>query len=336
MASVPNKFYNDPALGQAFSNLAAAFAPPAGSDLAGYATAAATKQKADRLSKIFQYADNPDFTWNQADRYGVLGGLFTPNQTMESVDRNNATQRYGYDTQASSSRANNAADNTRALAANRADNARALEQTRLGNTKDIATTLLAPVPAGGTRFVPASIADMYHLPATQSGNIAAQPGEHITTPDGRTIEGAPKPLSETEWHAAQDERLRQNGGITDQMLIDAVAGERSPVQAVGPDGKTPVFMSPGAAVREGAQPYAKATGTERMDNYLAVGPDGKQKRFVGDADPMGMSTTFPPAKSSPTSSARKAPARHVCRSGQGRHVPNGDRQRGRPNQFADH
>jgi hypothetical protein len=39
-------------------------------------------------------------------------------------------------------------------------------------------------------------------------------------------------------------------------------------------------MSPGAAVRTGAQPYEKPSDA-KFDNYLAVGEDGNEKRFLG-------------------------------------------------------
>ena len=47
MPIVSNRYYNDPNIGQAFSNLAGAFAPPSGSELSGYASA---KQNAKRPS----------------------------------------------------------------------------------------------------------------------------------------------------------------------------------------------------------------------------------------------------------------------------------------------
>lgn len=75
-------------------------------------------------------------------------------------------------------------------------------------------------------------------------------------PSAPAVAGAPKPLSETEWQAAQNERLRASGQFTDQMMIDNVLGDKTPVQALGPGG-TPQFMSPGAAVRTGARPFQK-------------------------------------------------------------------------------
>lgn len=334
-----SRFYNDPALGQAFNNIAQMFAPPSGSDLAGYASVKAKKEEAERLALAFGYRNDPDYNREMADRIGVLSGLYTPNQSYYGVDQGNATQRYGYDRTYQASRENNTADNARALQTNAADNARAVQTNDTDNARAFAQTRYGAISKDAVLpELPSSVADMYGLPASGvvSGNIAAAPGERIVTPDGRTIEGAakplsesevkgtilqsltpeerraiglkegavtlsegqiasmpdgstlrgaPKPLSEQEWRAQQNERLRQSGQLSDQMLVDAVLGDKTPVQAVGSDGKGR-FMSPGAAVREGAQPYDKPTA-EKMDNYLAVGPNGEEVRFLGYVGPDG-------------------------------------------------
>lgn len=252
-----NRYFNDPAFAAAAGNIASMFAPPSGSDAAGFAAAKAKREEAQRLSDFFDYAQNPEFNQSQFDRLGVGAGVYAPNQSYYGVDQGNLTAQRGQDVTARTSLTNNAADN-----------ARALEQTRLGNQNDITTTLLAPVAQNATRFVPPSVASMYDLPATQAGNIAAQPGEQITTPDGRLIQGAPKPLSETEWQAGQNERLRQSGGLTDDMLLDAIVGERSPVQVVGENG--PVYSSPGAAARQGLPAFVNKGAEAKPTNGTAV------------------------------------------------------------------
>ena len=117
MAS-PNRYYNDPAIGQAMSNLAGLFAPPSGGDLSGYATAAATKEKAARMAELFNYAKDPNYDQTQADRLGVLAGLYSPDQSYYSVDQANDT-----------SRANNSADNARALMQTTREQAGAFDRT---------------------------------------------------------------------------------------------------------------------------------------------------------------------------------------------------------------
>ncbi|MEW9838001.1 hypothetical protein [Mesorhizobium marinum] len=168
---------------------------------------------------------------------GIGAGAFTPNQSFYRVDQDNAT-----------SRANNAADN-----------ARALEVGRVG----VLTELFKPVSEDAVRpEVPEDIAG-------RLGVDRALPA----------VQGNRSPLSETEWGASQRERLRQDGQLGDNDILDLIFSEKTPVQAVGENGR-PQFMSPGAAVRTGAQPYDKPSDT-RFDNYLAVGPDGNEKRFLG-------------------------------------------------------
>jgi hypothetical protein len=256
-------YFNNPAFAQAAANLSALFAPPSGSDAAGWATANEKNAAAKRLAEFYDYRNNPNFNQQTFDRMGVAAGAYTPNQSYYAQDANNATQRYGYDTQAATSRANNVADNKRALATNAADNARALQTNQLSELGKF----YAPLNEGQVRpDVPSDIAAMYGVPHAVE---AAQ--------------GRDKPLSETEFDAQQKQRLIDQGSLTDQDLLDAIVGDKTPVQAVGPDNR-PMFMSPGAAVRTGAQPYAKPDDT-KFDNYLAVGLDGQEKRFLGYVGP---------------------------------------------------
>lgn len=147
MPVVGNKFYNDPNIGAAFNNLAGIFAPPSGSDLSGYANAAATKEKASRLAELFAYAKDPGYDQTQADRMGVLAGLYAPTQSYYSVDQGNQTLRRGQDVVANTSIFNNQADNANA----------------------ITLKMLDPLAADATRIVPPSIADLYKVDQTQRG-----------------------------------------------------------------------------------------------------------------------------------------------------------------------
>lgn len=246
-----------------FANLAQMFAPPSGGELAGYARARLANTQADQLGWLFDNPNDPTAS-NRAALVGVQGYGNTPAGFTFGVDQNNAT-----------SRANNAADN-----------ARVLQQTNLQQAGETTRTMLAPVAAGATRFVPPTIADMYSVPQEQVGVISANPGERVFTPSGATFEGGAKPLTETEWNAAQKARLHEQGALTDDMLIDHIMGDRAPVQASGPDG--PIFMSPGAAVRQGASPYvAPSAANLDGDNYLGVTEDGQEARFVGRLDQAG-------------------------------------------------
>lgn len=238
MAIQPNRF-NDPALGQAFSNLASIFAPPSAQDLVGYATANAKKQEAERLAWLFENANDP-----LADRKATMAGVYAPTQSYYAVDQNTATTRRGQDV---------AADT--ALKTNLLDNQRATITTLFGN--------MAPGDVGNA--VPAELTAPLNLPAI---------------PERR---GAPKPLSETEQKAAERQGLVDSGMLSEQMLLDLILGERTPVQVVGPTG-APVFMTPGAAASTGAEAYVQ-TGSEAapdVQNYRT--PDGRSGTAVFTRD----------------------------------------------------
>lgn len=91
MAITANRF-NDPALGQAFSNLASIFAPPSAQDLVGYTTANAKKQEAERLAWLFANPNDP-----LADRKATMAGVYAPTQSYYAQDQNNATTQRGQD-----------------------------------------------------------------------------------------------------------------------------------------------------------------------------------------------------------------------------------------------
>lgn len=216
-------YYSDPNIAKAFDNLAGAFAPPSGTDVAGFARARAEKEKADRLSEIFNYAKNPNFNRQQADQLGVMGGLFNPNQSYYSVDQGNRTT----------------------LQTNQADNARALQQTEMQQRGDTDRKMLDPVAQGATRFVPPALAEKYGVPGTQIGNIELKPGEQTVTPDGRTLNGPPVPLTMDQWTAQQAAQLRGNGSgmLNDQMVVSKIMGTTPTEVVQGENGPTNVWRS---------------------------------------------------------------------------------------------
>ncbi|OLP60334.1 hypothetical protein BJF93_15365 [Xaviernesmea oryzae] len=264
-----NRYYNDPALGAAFSNLAAAFAPPSGSDLAGYAAARKGNLQAEALQKAMGVYGDPNASSDVRDAAGVLAGLFTPTQGFGARNMESADRRYGTDVVARTSLANNAADN-----------ARELEQTRLNNTKDITTSMLAPVAEGATRFVPGSIARMYGASETQVGAVKAGQGDMVVTPDGRTIMGAPKPPTQEQVLGAITGRLPD----ADQRAI--AMRDVKPENIIGPDGK-PKIVSSTAAIDAGAQPYIKPTNDQmsplaRLIQERDALPEGDPRRAAYD------------------------------------------------------
>jgi len=99
MPIVGNRTFSDPNIGQAFSNIASMFAPPSGSDLAGYASArdssaaaALKKQKLDEIATLFDMAQRPDgFNQSIFDRGNIVAGNYAPTQSFYAQDQNNAT-----------------------------------------------------------------------------------------------------------------------------------------------------------------------------------------------------------------------------------------------------
>jgi len=246
MSFARNQYFNNPAFGQAAANLTALFAPPSGSDAAGWAAARAKQEEANRLAQFFTQSQDPNVDLDALSRTGLGVGAYDWRGSKYGVDQGNATQRYGYDTSAQAQR----------------------DVAGINNAGAMERQLASPVilNQGQRAYLPPAVAENVDL--------------------AEILEGAPKPLSETEWKAGQNQRLLDSGQLTDDALIDAIMGGQTPVKAIDPRTKQPAFMSPGAAVRQGAQPY-EAASAERVDNYLAVGPSGEEVRFPGMVGPNG-------------------------------------------------
>lgn len=246
MAINPNRF-NDPALGQAFGNIASIFAPPSAQDLAGYATANAKKQEAERLAWLFSNPTDP-----LADRKATMAGVYLPTQSYYAQDQNNATAQRGQDVTARTALSTNAADNARAVQTNLTDN-------RFG----LAEQFMTPLNPGQVQpGLPAGIAGAFNVPELP-----------------RT-EGNPEIMSETQQKAAERQRLQQSGTLTDEMLRDAIVGEQTPVKVAGPNG--PVYSTPGQAALTGAPAYVDAGSRPKPENATAVLPDGTQTPAIQD------------------------------------------------------
>jgi hypothetical protein len=258
MGVIANRFYNDPAMAQAASNLAELFAPPSGSDMSGFASARAKQQETDQRAALWRMAAG------DPDRQAVIADLYDPSQSYYAVNQGNLTTRYGYDTAAATQRANNAADNARALKV-------AEEQS-----------LLTPVAKDATRFVPPSIADAYGVDTTQAGNIGAAPGETIYKPGGGVVMGVPKPLTLDEWKAQEAAKAKAGGLISDQSIADLVLGSETPIQVLNADGTTS-WMTPGEATRTGATPVPTMDQTKAIEaGKLNLSPDELKRLVLGD------------------------------------------------------
>ena len=254
-----NGFYNNPALGQAFNNLAGAFGPPSAGDMAAYATAQATREKSARLADLYSRAGT-DF-----DKANVAAGNYTPSQSYYAVDTadetarrgqdmTSATARYGYDqglvgtkytadTTAATSRANNAADNERALKVGQID----AQAAALGTLAD---------PDGRQSLPQWTLEDMF--------------------PNATALDAAPSiaPRSETEVLGG----IIENMSPEDQLSL--ALGSDAPVKVMGPDG--PVFMAPGEAARTNALAYIDKGSTAGAELFSYETPDGRQGSAIFD------------------------------------------------------
>ena len=227
-------------LREGFSNLAQAFAPPTAQEMLAGAKIRETNQKVSQIADLYSMAGGSDVDQARLDRLAGIAGAYSPNQSLTAVGMNNATT----------------------LRANTADNERALTQTRLQQRGELDRAMLAPVGAGGTRFVPGSIASAYGVPETQTGVVSLNPGDRAVLPDGRTLDGAAKPLT--------DDQLRA-------QIIGALPAGEQRAYALG---NTPVetVQSPGGpriAFRADAVGQAPASDVSgKVQNYS--GPDGSR------------------------------------------------------------
>lgn len=187
MAFKPNRAYNNPEIGNAMTNIASMFGPPDAGELVNYAQAAELRQKHGIIESL-----KSDPRYQGADA-GVLAGLFNPTQSWQALEMDDATKRYGIDTTAATSRANN------------------LETNRFNTLSD----MYQPLNPGQIRpELPADVAGQFSLPA--------MPG----------TQGLPKPMSETEVKGSELLRLIDEGDITDQMQVDDYLGQNAPVKIV--------------------------------------------------------------------------------------------------------
>ncbi len=300
-----NRYFNDPGLAQAAGNLADLFGPPSGSDMSGYATANLKRQETEQRAQLWaQAAGDPD-------RQAVIADLYDPTNSYYAVDQDTLAKKYGFDTAAATSRANNASDNERFLTTNKEDNLAKLYTEAYGNL----------APGEVQPAIPTEVLSHF-------GGTTAVP----------SIAGPPKPLSETEVKGdlLSDlvNRTKGTGGqdVADELIKQSILGtdvtstiddKGQPVvtNRFDASGKTPVLTgeqktAPGLdtyvdsagktfvghtdaqgnvfrqdgtpapnAQRKGAPSGEGANKIEGVDDYIAIGADGKEIPFVGYFDP---------------------------------------------------
>ncbi|MGN6451334.1 MAG: hypothetical protein ACTHLK_22620 [Brucella intermedia] len=259
-----NGYYNDPAFAQAAANLSQLFAPPSGADAAGWAAANAKNAEARRLADFFETSKDQSVAREVLDRMGVGAGVYAPSQSYYSVDQGNITTQRGQDITAATSRANNAADNERAL-----------EDRRMQEVGALQRLYAAPVSVNKdqTVYLPEQTAAATGLGGTLTGMYSVNPGEMLALPNGQTVQGAPKPRTEAEVKGGILEDAYRNPSLTNDIITEAIYGDKTPVQAAGPDG-TAVFMAPGEAARTNAQAYVNKGAEAKGTNGVAQLPNG--------------------------------------------------------------
>lgn len=253
MASRSNPYARDPALAQAFNNIASMFGPPSGADAAGFSAAAVNRQKAEQLKWLFENANDP-----LASARSAVTGIQNYGATPTGFMQTDATTRRGQDVTAGTQRENNIRDNARQMAV-----------TRYGPLSE--GQVLPPMPA--------SVAGMYALPAQEqpiAGTMKLGQGQDAVLPDGQRIEGPRKPLNESEVKGQERVDLRNRGVLNDQTLLETIVGDKAPVTVIGPDGKTPVYSTPGAAaIKQLPAAAVPSTTPENRKDAVAI-IDGKQ------------------------------------------------------------
>lgn len=242
--------YNDPTLGAAFENIASLFAPVSASELAGYATADLTRQKAAAEAQRMGLVDM--FTQGGDDRIGVAAGLYAPTQSYQALQMGDATDRRGQDIESADRRYgyDSSLAGTRYTADQRlrgdmytSDNA--LRGTVLGNVGK-------PVAQGEIAMIPDEILSWAGVPGASY-----------------SVAGAPKPLTETE---VKGQLLQETAAGDDGFARWVAGGSKDPLAVLGPDG--PVMMAPDQAAGMGVYEKPSEASAPKLTNARL--PDGTQ------------------------------------------------------------
>lgn len=309
-------YYNNPQFAQAASNLASLFEPPSGADAAGWAAASAKKAEAARLQQFFDYRTDPNFNQQTFDRMGVAAGAYQPNQSYYSVDQGNATTQRGQDIAASTSRANNAADNTRALEVGQINGLADLYKPvgegevrpaipqdvagRFGITRDLPAEQGREKPLTDDQLKAAILSQMprSQQEAAAFGNT---PVENVVTPNG------PRIATRLDAIGQEPAYEPKGNGITTTLpdgTVVQVGGGAKPTEASDKAGifysrAAPASANLDAAVANGYQPndldyessLGAASGLPNAVTRHAISDNGRQ--FYSDAQNFMMSILRP-------------------------------------------
>jgi hypothetical protein len=229
--------FNDPSFAQAAASLGSLFAPPSGTDAAGFANAAKTKLETQGLQTLFDLAAKGDLRAMDPMNYALRGNA------------GNTFQGHGM------------------TLTNQANIARGNQDTEL------LRSIVAPVAAGAFRApLPAAVGERLGLSPAEmgavQGTVTANEGQRVMLPGGGgTFEGRQRPLNESEF-AAQQLAIRAGGGALNPAT-EAYVDRQVPLEVIaGADGSR--FVRRQDAV--GQAPGAKPGTNQQTQNYRA--PNG--------------------------------------------------------------
>lgn len=245
MGTRVNRYYNNPAIGQAFSNLASIFEPPDPTEILAYAQAEKVRQENQGLASLYGLASDPNANPTAFDRAAIAAGRYAPSQSYHAVGLDNATKRYGIGVESSDRRYNTDVGAQTAITTN--------ENTVRGN---VIGDLYGPLSQGQVRpAVPDEIMDEIGMSGVAS------------------VSGAPKPLSETEVEGKLMLDAITKGMVSPKDAADAYISQ-IPVEQIVGEGGDPEFARRGDVV--GAQPYINP-GSQPAPKFVTyMTPDGQR------------------------------------------------------------
>ena len=289
-----SKFYNNPQIGAAFDNIASMFAPPSAQETYAYAKARAEREDAARKQQVYDYANDPNYDSSVADRKAAAAGVYLPTQSWYAVDQGNATTRRGQDLESGDRRyatdqgvISKMYTDDRAYASstenNARDNATKIKDREMQEAGALQRFYASPVVAkqGERVFLPGQTAaatglagqlDGPEMSLTESQQLAQIIANMPTERQTQIVDNKFAP-TETQVQGRALQQRFDNNDITPQMQVEKYQGQETPVEVIGPDGK-PVYMSPGAAVALGAQPYKAPTAASKPELQNWIGPNG--------------------------------------------------------------
>lgn len=246
-----NAMQRDPNLAKAFDNLAGLFAPPSGADFLASAKMQSERADASRRDWLFNNSSDPT-----ASARSSLQGYQNYSQTPSGFGQADATNRRGQDVKAATD----------------------IRQTQLQQEGELARLYATPRMVGKdqTMFVPQQTQAATGFSPTMTGIQERDPGKAYVLPDGTTAMGPAPVLS-------LDQRKGEVFATLPQEQQQAAAFGNTPVETVIMNGQPKIVARRDAI----GQSPAQDSSPDKVDNYLAIGPDGKEQRFLGLIGPGG-------------------------------------------------